>query len=123
MCVLVSLGHEMHDFVAEWADRVGGATVQGQLFDINGLYPGLKLATTLAMETQRGTSSLGRSSSDVGACMEVLGEVWRMRDFTEERCKIFMEALDEYEDCAAADPEPHPYRRTIAQVSLTSCAT
>lgn len=91
--------------------------MQGQLFDVNGLYPGLKLATTLALETEGGNLSTS-SSSGVEGCVEVAGEVWKIRDFTEGRAKIFMEALDEYEECAATDPKPHPYRRTITKVAL-----
>jgi len=119
-------GHEMHSFLAAWAELLGPASVRGRLYDINGLYPGLKLAgphskdaCPSAVDGSVGASGCRAPEVNDDDATLVLGEVWRLtQPFSEERAALFLRALDEYEDCAPEDPQPHPYRRTATTVRL-----
>jgi gamma-glutamylcyclotransferase (GGCT)/AIG2-like uncharacterized protein YtfP len=87
-------GHEMHRVLEHAARCIGKATVRGALYDL-GSYPGLVIA-----------------GDDVEL---VRGEVYALDP---DRAQATLADLDRYEGCAAADPEPHEYRRETARVTL-----
>lgn len=86
--------HEMHAVLERAARLVGEATVPGALYDL-GAYPGLVVA-------------------EAGAA-RVTGELYALDP---GGAQIALEALDAYEGCGAADPEPHEYRREVLRVRL-----
>lgn len=89
-----NLAHEMHGVLARAACLVGEATVRGALYDL-GAYPGLVVA---------------------GAGKErVTGELYALDP---RGAQAALEALDAYEGCSAADPEPHEYRREVLTVRI-----
>ncbi|MDX1376402.1 MAG: gamma-glutamylcyclotransferase family protein [Burkholderiales bacterium] len=89
-----ALRHEMHRVLQRAAAFVGTATVRGTLYDL-GAYPGLVAAA---------------DSDDL-----VTGEVYRLE---RNRAGETLAALDAYEGCTAADPEPHEYRRRVVPARL-----
>lgn len=86
--------HEMHRRLERAARCIGNATVRGALYDL-GSYPGLVI-----------------SGDDVDV---VKGEVYEL---VPDRAQATLSDLDRYEGCAAADPEPHEYRRETVRVRL-----
>lgn len=86
--------HEMHRVLEGALRFVGMATVPGVLYDL-GTYPGLV--------TARDDGNL------------VKGELYVLDP---DRADATLAALDAYEGCAGADPEPHEYRREVVRVTL-----
>lgn len=74
------------------ASYAGQGFVRGRLFNL-GSYPGLVIAEA-PDET-------------------VIGELYKI---ARGRRKAVLDRLDEYEGCSTADPQPHEYRRELAEV-------
>jgi len=89
-----NLAHEMHGVLECAARLVGEATVEGTLYDL-GAYPGLVVAGT--------------------GDGHVRGELYALDP---GRAQAALDALDAYEGCSAADPEPHEYRREVLSVRI-----
>ena len=89
-----NLAHEMHGVLEYAARLVGEATVEGTLYDL-GAYPGLVVA--------------GKGDG------RVRGELYALDS---GRAQAALDALDAYEGCGAADPEPHEYRREVLSVRI-----
>lgn len=86
------VGHPMHGELRRLAVHAGLARLPARLYDL-GTYPGI-VAPRFPAE-------------------QVLGEVYRLRDPF-----AALEILDRYEGCTSSDPEPHEFRRAVAQVRL-----
>lgn len=76
------------------ADYLGIGKIHGSLFNL-GEYPGVV-------------------ASEAGED-EVTGEVYELADFPQQ-----IIALDQYEGCDPATPQPHEYRREIATVMMAN---
>jgi gamma-glutamylcyclotransferase (GGCT)/AIG2-like uncharacterized protein YtfP len=83
-------GHELYHLLARHGHFVDDVRVQGRLFDL-GSYPGLVLE---------------------GHNRFVSGELYEITS----NWPHVVARLDEYEGCAADDPEPHEYRRELIEV-------
>jgi len=91
--------HEKHRVLERAAVLVGKGTVHGAMYDL-GSYPGLAI---------------------VGEDLElVTGEVYALDP---DRMESTLAVLDAYEGCAAADREPHEYRREVVRVTLDDGST
>lgn len=84
--------HELYHLLARHGHFVDDARVQGRLFDL-GSYPGMTL------------------ESDNGY---VTGELYELTSNWQD----VIARLDEYEGCAADDPQPHEYRRELVEALL-----
>jgi gamma-glutamylcyclotransferase (GGCT)/AIG2-like uncharacterized protein YtfP len=89
-----AFGHEMHRRLERELRFIGYATVHGVLYDL-GAYPALVL--------------------DAAEGGPVRGEVYAL---DADRAAAALAALDAYEGCASADPQPHEYRREILRATL-----
>jgi len=78
--------HPMHALVGRACRYVDAGWVRGRLYDL-GEYPGLV--------------------HEPAAAQRVLGELWRLPP---AHADVLL-ALDEYEGCGPADPQPHEYAR------------
>lgn len=85
-------GHAMHWELRRLAAHEGRARLPARLYDL-GDYPGI-VPARLPGEW-------------------VSGETYRLHD-----PPAALEFLDRYEGCTSVDPEPHEFRRAVAQVSL-----
>jgi gamma-glutamylcyclotransferase (GGCT)/AIG2-like uncharacterized protein YtfP len=84
------------------ATLVGAATYRGKMFRVAGPRGVLVYPVVIASD----------DPADV-----VHGELYRLID-----CRV-LDRLDAYEGCAVDSPQPHEYRREIAQVTLENGAT
>lgn len=81
-----------YELIARHAEYIADGFIHGKLFEI-GHYPG-------AVVTESNDS-------------RVYGEVHRIKN----RHRV-LQLVDDYEECSAADPQPHEYRRTRIDVRL-----
>ena len=81
-------GFPMHRLLRPHAVLLGEGRVQGRLYEVGG-YPGLVLEGDGLVK----------------------GELYRLR-----RPNSALRVLDRYEGCSPSDPQPHEYRRILAEI-------
>lgn len=84
------------------ATLIGAATYRGKMFRVSGPRGALVYPVVIA----------SNDSADV-----VHGELYRLIDYR------VLARLDAYEGCSADSPQPHEYRREIAEMTLEDGAT
>ena len=87
-----AVARPMHDVLARHCAYLGAGAIAGRLYEVGG-YPGAVAAT--------------------GVTGTIAGEVYTMTD-----AALVLPLLDAYEECSAAYPEPHEYRRRQLPVRL-----
>lgn len=92
--------HPQHALIGAAADLIGGAVLEGRLFDC-GEYPG--------------------AVWQAGADTWVVGELFAVRGA--HAASGLFDALDRYEACSPTDPTPHEFTRSICPVRLATGMT
>ena len=90
----MACGHPLNQLIYQHADYIGNGWLQGRLYWVDD-YPG---AIPSNNPQQR-----------------VFGEIYRLRD-----PETVLAALDLYEECSDAFPEPHEYQRQALPINTTS---
>jgi gamma-glutamylcyclotransferase (GGCT)/AIG2-like uncharacterized protein YtfP len=85
--------HPMHKLLRDHSDFIGHGWITAQLYQIRD-YPGVVLSDQLPDK--------------------VFGELYVLKDRT------VLDKLDDYEECSAAFPEPHEYRREQIKVHIST---